>query len=406
MDTFFKELGDTVLKLWKREKFSLAKFPQIARAALDHQPPAKHVDLPAFMRDFLLRENHPSQTDSPFGEPEIVVFKHPRFYIQLLFWMDGTTAIHQHSFSGAFHVMHGSSIHAHYAFEKARPITPHLSVGNVRMKKIEILETGRTVAIASGHQTIHSLFHLDSPSVTVVVRTQHDPVAGPQFNYLPPHLAIDPLHADLLTMRRTQLLDVLEHTQDPGYAKLVMQMLAHLDFERGFYLLQHCMTPLQQLDQWEPAIKLFKKKHGSPAAGIAATLQEEVRRNIIKALRSSITDPEHRFFLALLMNAPTRADLLALVAQRFPKQSPLDIVLRWAADLMEATDEAVTILDAHFPQSLEVDRDSQPDLMLSALRHFMTRDKKLAPVLRDLPAADIKALRTAFAESTLSLLTV
>src|SRR5580658_11047831 len=142
MDTFFKQLGDTVLKLWKQQKFSLAKFPQIARAALDQHPPAKRVDLPAFMRDFLLRENHPPQTDSPFGEPEIVVYKHRRFYIQLLFWMDGTTAIHQHSFSGAFHVMHGSSIHAHYTFEKARPVTPHISVGNVRMKKIEILETG------------------------------------------------------------------------------------------------------------------------------------------------------------------------------------------------------------------------------------------------------------------------
>jgi hypothetical protein len=406
MDTFFKELGDTVLKLWKREKFSLPKFPQIAYAALDQRPPAKQVDLFALMHDFLLHEEHPPQTDSPFGEPEIVVYKHPRFYIQLLFWMDGTTAIHQHSFSGAFHVMHGSSIHAHYAFEKARPVTPHMSVGNVRMKKIEILETGRTVPISSGHQTIHSLFHLDSPSVTVVVRTQHDPDTGPQFNYLPPHMAIDPLHTDLLTMRRTQVLDVFEHIGDAGYAELVMEMLTHLDFERGFYILQHCMDHLQQLDEWDAAIKLFKKKHGPLATGVAATLHKEVRRNVIKSMRSSITEPEHRFFLALLMNAPTRADLLALVAQRFPKQSPVDIVLRWAGDLMEATDENVTILDASFPESLEVERDSQPDLFLSVLRHFMNRDKKLPPVLRNLRVADIKALRTAFAESTLSLLTV
>src|SRR5579862_6616658 len=164
MDTFFTKLGQTVLERWKRENFSLDKFPEIARAALDERPPAKHVDLPALMRDFLFDEEHPFQTDSPFGEPEIVACSHPRFYIQLLFWMDGTTAIHQHEFSGAFHVMHGSSVHAHYAFEKVRPITPHMSVGNVRMKKIEILETGRTAPIASGHHTIHSLFHLDSPS--------------------------------------------------------------------------------------------------------------------------------------------------------------------------------------------------------------------------------------------------
>src|ERR1700733_7061214 len=148
------------------------------------------------------------------------------------------------------------------------------------MAKIEILETGRTVPIASGAETIHSLFHLDSPSITVVVRTQHDPGTGPQFNYLPPHVAIDPLHGDLLTMRRTQLLDVLEQGQEADYAELVMEMLAQMDFERGFYVLQHCMGHLQELGEWDAAMRLFKKKHGAVAAGIEATLQEEVRRNI------------------------------------------------------------------------------------------------------------------------------
>ena len=404
MDTFFKELGDAVLVQWKRENFSLEKFPKIAETALKKQPPAAKVDLAALIRDFLLNEEHPAQTDSPFGEPEIVVYNHPRFYIQLLFWMDGTTAIHQHAFSGAFHVMLGSSIHAHYEFKNARPITPYMSVGNVRMTNIEILETGRTVPIASGHATIHSLFHLDSPSITVVLRTQHDPGTGPQFNYLPPGMAIDPVHVDLLTMRRTQLLDVLEQTEDAGYVQLVMEMLTDLDFERGFHVLQHCMGHLQQLDAWDAAIKLFKKKHGPLAGGVAATLQEEVRRNVIKNLRSSITEPEHRFFLALLMNAPTRADLLALVAQRVGKQSAFAVILRWAGELMEASDDGVIILDATFPETLGIDRDSQPELFLSALEFFISGGKKIPAGLRDLRPADIKALRSAFGESTLSVL--
>ena len=335
-----------------------------------------------------------------------MVYSHPRFYIQLLFWLDGTTAIHQHEFSGAFHVMHGSSIHAHYDFEKAQPVTPYMRVGNLRMKKMEILETGRTVAIASGRQTIHSLFHLDSPSVTVVVRTHNDPGTGPQFNYLPPHMAIDPLHSDLLTMRRKQLLDVLEHVEDAGYAKVVMEMIADLDFERGFYVLQHCMQYLQQIDEWEAAIKAFEKKHGALATGVAATLREEVRRNVIKSLRSTITEPEHRFFLALLMNAPTRADLLVLVAHRFPEEPPLAIILRWVEELMEVSDDGATILDASFPEALDVEPESQPQLFLAAFRHFLQRDKKPSAALRDLPAADVKILRTIFAESTLSLLTV
>ena len=405
MNTFFRELGRTVLERWKRADFSLAKFPDLAKAALEERPPAENVQLPDLLRDFLLAEEQPAQTDSEFGEPEIVVFSHPRFYIQLLFWLDGTTAIHQHEFSGAFHVMLGSSIHAHYDFERARSVTPYLRVGNVRLREIELLDTGRTLAIASGQQAIHSLFHLDSPSVTVVVRTQHDPGTGPQFNYLPPHVAYDPHYSDQLTMRRKQLLDVLERTEDVGYAELVTEMVGDLDFERGFSILHHARGYLQQLDQWDPVLDVFKRKHGTLAAGIAATLSEDARRGYIRSLRSTVVDPEHRFFLALLMNAPTRADLLALVAQRYADGPPIDIVLRWVGELAEASDEGFTILDATFPQTVEVDGEAQSDLFLSAFAHFAKRGRKVPPAVRDLSAADVKALRAAFDGSALGVLT-
>jgi hypothetical protein len=406
MDAFFKELGDAVLERWKRENFSLTRFPGIARAALDERPPAEHVNLPALVREFLLDDAQPFQTDSGFGQPELVVYSDPRFYIQLLFWMDGTTAIHQHEFSGAFHVMSGSSIHASYAFENARTVTPYFRTGDVRMKHMELLETGRTVPIISGPRSIHSLFHLDTPSVTVVVRTQHDPGTGPQFNYLPPHIALDPVFSDPLMMRRRQLLDVLEQTADPIYAELVREMIAGLDFERGFYVLQNCRRHLQSLGQWEPALRAFVKRHGKLAAGVAATLEEEARRDVIKGLRRMVTEPEHRFFLALLMNAPTRSDLLALVAQRFPDEAPVETVLRWAEELAEVSICGITILDASFPGTLKIAGEAQPEFFMAALRHFMKGGKKLPPAMSGLPAAAVKELRASFAESSLRVLFV
>jgi hypothetical protein len=405
MNTFFQELGRTVLERWKRADFSLAQFPELATAALEERPPATHVQLSELLRDFLLAEEQPPQTDSEFGEPEIVVYSHPRFYIQLLFWLDGTTAIHQHEFSGAFHVMLGSSIHAHYAFERGQSITPYLRVGDVRLKEIELLETGRTMAIASGPGAIHSLFHLDSPSVTVVVRTQHDPGTGPQFNYLPPHVAYDPHFSDQLTMRRKQLLGVLELTGDEGYVELLTDMIGDLDFERGFSILHHARGYLQQLRQWDAVLGVFEKKHGALAAGVAASLSEDARRGYIRSLRGEVVEPEHRFFLALLMNAPTRANLLALVQQRFADEAPVDVVVRWASELVEVSEEGVTILDAAFPQELDVDIEIQSDLFVAAFGHFAKGGKKLPPAMRDLSAADVKELRAAFAGSALGVLT-
>lgn len=405
MDKFFDALGRTILERWKRADFSLAQFPQIAQMALDENPPAGRIDLAKLVREFLLSDEQPPQTDSDFGEPELVAYSHPRFYIQLLFWTDGTTAIHQHEFSGAFHVMHGSSIHAHYEFDNEHAITPYLRIGNLRMKEMELLEAGRTVPIASGSKTIHSLFHLDTPSVTVVVRTQHDPGTGPQLNYLPPGIAIDPHFSDKLMMRRKQVLDVLEQVEDAGYAGLVRQMVSELDFERGFSILFHCMQYLQQLGQWEPVLRTFEKKHRSRAASVGSTLKESVRRSTIRSLRGTIVEPEHRFFLALLMNAPTRKDLLALVAHRFADEKPAATVLRWASELTEVSDQGVTMLDAAFPDALEVEADAQPELLLAAFKYFFAREKKLPRAMRDLSSADVKRLQTAFAESTLSLLT-
>ena len=404
MNAFFNDLGRQVLAQWKQVNFSLEKFPAIARKALEARPPSQHVALAELMREYLFNDEQPLQSMSGFGQPELIAYEHPRFYIQLLFWLDGTTDIHQHEFSGAFHVMHGSSIHAHYTFENARSVTPHLRVGDVRMKQIELLETGRTVPIVSGPGCIHSLFHLDRPSVTVVVRTHNDPGTGPQFNYLPPHVAVDPMHADTLTMRRKQLLDVMEQGEDPAYAEIVMEMLGTLDFERGFFILQHSMAALRDRGEWPAALKLFRKRHGVLASGVPLTLEEGLRRDLIKNMRSTIAAPEHRFFLALLMNAPTREHLLTLVKRRYAKPAPVETVMRWAQELAVLTEDGVELLDAVFPATLDADLDDQPTIFLSALRHFLTGSTKLPPALRGQPPAVIEELRRAFSASTLRML--
>ena len=111
MDPYFTQLGKTVYALWKAVDFSLEAFPGIAEKALRERPPARHADPGKLIVDFLLNDEQPYQSSSGFGQPELILHDNPKFYIQALFWMDGTTDIHQHGFSGAFHVMALSLIH-------------------------------------------------------------------------------------------------------------------------------------------------------------------------------------------------------------------------------------------------------------------------------------------------------
>ena len=390
MNAYFEKLGRTVLEKWRQQNFSLEAFPELASIALDEAPPSENVDIEEMIHEFLANDEQPFQSESGFGQPELIAFNDPRFYIQILFWLEGTTEIHQHEFSGAFHVMQGSSVHSEFEFSGARPVTPHIRIGDLRVKRIELLETGRTIPITSGRECIHSLFHLDTPSVTVVIRTHHDPGTGPQYNYLPPHIAINPLHADALTTRRKQLLDVLETLDDPNYAGLVGEMMESLDFERGFHILRHAMAHLQNLDEWDAVLGTFQKRHGELAKGVPSTLAECLRRETISQMRHNIDNPDHRFFLALLMNVQTRADIHALISERFPDQSPIATILGWAEELIEPTDFGITLLDAAFPESMNVAIEAQSHLLIIALKHALeegTDSKILTAELSEVHAA-------------------
>jgi hypothetical protein len=371
MNSYFEKLGRTVLERWQERNFSLEVFPELTRTAIDEAPPSENVDIEELIREFLLNDDQPFQSESGFGQPELIAFNDTRFYIQILFWLEGTTEIHQHEFSGAFHVMGGSSVHSEFDLVGARSVTPHIRTGDLHVKRIELLETGRTVPITSGRECIHSLFHLDTPSITMVIRTHHDPGTGPQYNYLPPHIAINPLHADSLTARRKQLLDVLETTEDPDYGTHVNEMMGRLDFERGFNMLRHAMPRLIELDEWDGVLATFQNKHGELALGVPDTLAECLRRETISRMRHFIVNPEHRFFLALLMNVQNRADIFALVTRRFPGSSPIDTILGWAEELVEPNDFGITLLDAAFPETPDIDFEEQSRLMIDVLKNAL-----------------------------------
>jgi ribulose-5-phosphate 4-epimerase/fuculose-1-phosphate aldolase len=340
------------------------------------------VDLKALTRSFLREDEQPFQTASGFGQPELVVFDDPRFYIQILFWLDGTTQIHQHEFSGAFHVLAGSSLHAEFAFANVRPVTAHFRLGDLQLTGTELLETGRTVPITSGGASIHSLFHLETPSVTVVVRTHSDPGTGPQFTYLPPHVAVDPFFSDALTTRRLQLLDVLDRTGAEDYAEVVRAMVASLDYERGFFTLQNCLVALQERGEWEETWDVFAKKHGPLAAYAAPTLEEIVWRDRLVNLRGSIEDADHRFFLALLLNVPRASDILSLVAARFPGD-PVTTVLAWAEELSESSEAGTWILDAEYPAGEEEAGSEAPlDRFLGTLARCLKGETKATDAAR------------------------
>src|SRR5262249_25124801 len=140
----------------------------------------------------------PHQTDPAalLGQPPVTLFRARRFYVDALFWVDGTTTIHDQAFAGSFQLLSGASIEATFTFAPSRDVDGHLRVGELNAIRSTLVHPGDVSLIPPGPSYIHSLFHLVRPSLSLVVRTFSDASMGVQRAYSPAGLGWNPFLED------------------------------------------------------------------------------------------------------------------------------------------------------------------------------------------------------------------
>lgn len=330
---FFDELGSLIQQRWRAHDFDVERFPELATEALAERSPIGEVKPLDVLRWVLTAPELPAQHDleALFGNP-ITLYRSPRFFINMHLWLDGSTTVHQHGFSGAFMVLEGSSIHCEYRFEPSRRLNDLVLLGDIQLAKIELLELGGIRPIA-GKRTIHSLFHLDRPSASLVVRTPIDPLAGPQYDYRRPGLAFDPFFRSEQLTRQIQTLTLLHHLEHPDYDRLVVEAVAQSDSITTVHLLNHVATQLSKTARFRDILEAVRPQHPVLMTALAPAL-ERMRRDLkLVNHRRLLHHPEHRFFLALLLNLDQRKHIDDLVAKRFPKVPPWRTLSRWIREI-------------------------------------------------------------------------
>jgi hypothetical protein len=343
----FSEMSARLDSDWRAVNYSTAAFPEIAARAL------RDANLPELISpwdvvDWVGSEPQlPRQQDieASFGNPPITLYCGSRFYIDAYFWLDGTTDIHQHSFAGAFQVLRGSSIHSRYSFRTDQEINQHLIIGGVKFETVELLQQGEIRQIIPGQDHIHALFHLDRPSVTITVRTFALPAHQPQYSYLKPYFAIDPFYKEQALARKLQTVAMLLHLQQPERDKFICDLVANSDFHSTFLVLRTASQYLsgselerqfqlsRSRDRFDQMLAAARRRHGELVDYLTPVLKGFERTEMIARRRQFITTPEHRFFLALILNLNDRARLLEMVQGRFPADDPIERVLDWVTEL-------------------------------------------------------------------------
>lgn len=343
----FNDLGDEIEKLWNKQNYDEGVFPRIAADALRRAGLPKKTSAWEVVEWALARQMLPEQRDlrGNFGDPPITVFNAPRFYIDVYFWFEGTTAIHEHAFAGAFQVFSGSSIHSWYDFEPRVKINSLTQIGDMSLKACEILNVGDVHEIRPGRNYIHSLFHLDQPSVSIVVRTFKIDGFLPQFSYFKPNLAVDPFYENPQNIKKLQCVTALLRAKSGDADRLISDLLERSDFQTTFEILRQLRSHLGPDEvksmfgvadspaRFDRFLAAARTRHGELMDAVEDALAYHTRTTDLVRRRGYVTDPELRFFLALLMNVEGRERILDLVGQRFPEMDPSGKVLDWVYDL-------------------------------------------------------------------------
>jgi hypothetical protein len=325
----FDALGARIEEAWQRLDYDERAFPAIASAALREARLDERTSSMEVLRWLLEASRIPPQDDiaAKFGDPPITVHHGRRFFIQVLLWHEGSTAIHRHGFDGAFTVLEGSTLHARYTYEPRRRVSSRFLLGDLRLVDAGLVERGEVVPIT--WDLIHAAFHLRSPAATVVVRTYTNDEAQPQYNYLPPGLAYDPFFVEPHARRRVQAMHFLWRTSPAAAMDLAVDLASRTDLHACWEVLLQAYRTLGAEAPAAPLLAAARRRHGAVVDELAAALHEDLRRRALCRLASSVKDPDERFFLALLENLPSRAAIEELVRRRYPDADPRQRVRAW-----------------------------------------------------------------------------
>jgi hypothetical protein len=170
----------------------------------------------------------------------------------------------------------------------------------------------------------------------VVVRTASEPRYDPQYSYLKPGLAVDPFYRPQPFETQLELLEALVDVDLDLFGECGVRLIAGGDFWLTLRVLGLALRQVPGSRAAEDLVAAARERHGARVDYLVAAAEEQRRQADIVARREKVRDPDQRFFLALLLNAPDRETFLELIEAREPGVDPRARIVGWLRELSAA----------------------------------------------------------------------
>ena len=93
------------------------------------------------------------------------------------------------------------------------------------------------------------------------------------------------------------------------------------------------MFNIASVDRFESLLAAAVARHGDVVRLFPAVFEEQRRQSELVRRRSTLTEPHHRFFLALLLHGVDRSHALDLIRQWDPVVDPAEQLVDWIDEL-------------------------------------------------------------------------
>lgn len=326
MNELIGKLGQLVHEKWQDAGRAPEAFPEVASNALAALAPAGKIE-PREIIDWVHHgENFPNQMDlgAQFGEPPVTIYVAEDFHIDVYFWLDSTTEIHEHSFCGAFTLLEGSSIQGIYDFEERDRLDDSLRIGDLDLRETRYLTKGGIQTILPGSRFIHNVIHLDRPTVTLLVRSSC-PEIDRQFNFLRPNLSLLAFRdCPPQLIRRLQFLEMMRKIDVSQFFQQTKRVVEELGPGDCAQLILK-LIPLFDKEKANIANLINELFYSQPALVevLVPALKEMNFNQFQMNLRKAVVDPEQRFLCAALSLHADLDAFLEEVRRRFPTEEPV-----------------------------------------------------------------------------------
>ncbi|MFI6309873.1 hypothetical protein ACIBEK_07025 [Nocardia fusca] len=255
------------------------------------------------------------QTTSSFSDAYFKLYDDGHLWVEVLNWWGSDINIHDHNFSGVQFQLDGKSIDVKYKYS-ADVTVDGLEFGGIAPGAVRLWEPGSTSVVLPGDAEPHIVYHLDEPTVSLLIRTHPRPEYSTQHNYFPPGCRADYTVVDNGFRTNLKILRLLDRAQPDDFRECFIRTISRQDANENLLTFAKLMDILFR-ERNADLIPVFLDR-GGPAswAILDAARRYHASNYISETLRKSPTvGTREAIALTVLASAPNAETLDELMIQ-------------------------------------------------------------------------------------------